>query len=67
MPKTFAIVGASLAGATAAATFFEEQRQSPWLDNLTRGHLTTGKLNNLIQSLELKRRQLASSENKSRV
>jgi len=29
---------------------FEEQGQSPWLDNLQRGYITTGQLEQLIAS-----------------
>jgi transaldolase len=29
---------------------FEDERQSPWLDNLQRGYLTSGKLSSLVES-----------------
>ena len=34
---------------TMLQRLFDEQGQSPWLDNLTRGHLTEGELERLIQ------------------
>lgn len=34
---------------TMLQRLFQEQRQSPWLDNLTRGHLIEGELERLIQ------------------
>ena len=33
---------------TKLQTLYEDQRQSPWLDNLTRGHLVRGELERLV-------------------